>query len=140
MVAKRQWTKEELDRVHPLVGWAWAYRANGSWCARNEENGRRRDVWVSGAGHLVAECSIPMAMPYSIDPPVDIALAVILASKGRDSLAAMADALEVAADADHRAAAESDSHGERDDANTLDGRASGKVEAAAMVRRGTVEP
>jgi hypothetical protein len=132
----RQWTKEELDRAHPLVGWAWAYRANGSWCARNEENGRRRDVWVSGVGHLVAECSVPMGMPYSIDPPSDIALAVILASKGLDSLAAMARSLD-----DFAAFVRKDADSSRLHVKaTCVAQAELSEAVAAMLRRGTVKP
>jgi hypothetical protein len=95
----RQWTREALDAAHPLPEWwEWAQRPNGSWLARNRYKGAVSDVWVS-SGTLVAECSLPMAEPYAINPPLDVALPVILASRGMDSLGAMAAEMERQADA-----------------------------------------
>lgn len=94
----RLWTSAELDRVHPLPdGWTWGYRPGGAICARRELSGRyRHDVWVDGRC-IRSTCSMPMADPYHEDPPADVALAVVLASKGLDSYGAMAAALEVEA-------------------------------------------
>jgi hypothetical protein len=118
----RQWTREELDRVHPLPdGWAWRQRPNGSWCATYAASGVRCDVWVS-AGSLIAMVE-GATEPLNFDPPINVALPVILASKGLDSLGAMAAAMDTEGD--------------------LNGSSWAKVAyrwCAAMLRRGTVEP
>jgi hypothetical protein len=136
----RQWTREALDAAHPEVkaaGWEWVRRPNDSWCARRWADGIRCDVWVS-AGSLYAECAAPMAEPHDIAPPNDIALAAILASRGMDSLGAMAGALEGrAANADFDAAA---SLADEETSSNYDGEADGLRFAADMLRRGRVSP
>jgi hypothetical protein len=123
--------------VHPLRdGWTWAHRANGGWCARFVGNGYRCDVWIS-ASTVCAARYIPMGEPWAVNPPDDVALAVILASKGLDSLAAMADALETEA-RNHRASRERFGYNPHpNDATSVE---DAYTHAAAMLGRGMVNP
>jgi hypothetical protein len=82
----RQWTCEALDAAHPLPdGWIW--------CVAGEHIGALEvggpfdpnEVWVDEHGFLATS---------EREPPADIAFAVILASRGVDSLGAMDVALE----------------------------------------------
>ena len=114
----RGWTREELDRVHPLPdGWAWRLWAGEPMaCSGTLEIFADGDeVW--GQGRESSMTALPCA----------VALAVILASRGCDSLAEMAGRLE----ADSRKGAVHD--WER-------GYAAGLAFAAAVVRRGRVNP
>ncbi len=128
----RQWTREGLDAAHPEVkaaGWSWALRSSGQPYAVQARSGSRHEVDVA-ADTLRSEALVPMAEPYHLDPPPSIALAVILASRGQDSLGAMADALDGFA-----------SHEGGDISTTPQDAASGAYRhAAMMLRRGTVAP
>lgn len=138
-IETREWTREELDRVHPLPeGWAWARRLNGSWFARHFANGARCEVWVS-AGSLIAAV-YGAAEPESIDPPVDVALPVILASKGLDSLGEMADEMALEAAKAKERARTHRLNRQTAMAYSNDGQQSGLTAAAAMLRRGRVQP
>jgi hypothetical protein len=93
-MTSRQWTREELDRVHPLPdGWEWAEILEPNicdqrWCAvYGDDDPGRVSVTVEGFVEVDGE-----------DVPVAVALAVILASQGLDSLAAMADAMAMSDD------------------------------------------
>jgi hypothetical protein len=88
----RVWTVEELDLVHPLPdGWSWKYECDSWWAVLGDEDDAERAscfIWTddrdrfgSAAGTLGCH-----------DAPADVALAVILASKGLDSMDAMARA------------------------------------------------
>jgi hypothetical protein len=103
-MSARVWTREELDRVHPLPeGWEWntgksvfrvwveALNESGD-CITIDENG---DLMWRGLEYL----------------PADLVLPVILASKGLDSFAELADAMDgVAAEHRRRSAASEDVH------------------------------
>jgi 3-oxoacyl-ACP reductase-like protein len=139
-MSARVWTREELDRVYPLPdGWAWARLPSGAWCARRTANGARSTVFVRG-GTLCAECSVPMAAAFDIDPPDDVALAVILASRGLDSREAMADAAATRASTHREMARMALADGKPTVSQCAELMASAFDEDAAMLRRGTVEP
>lgn len=118
----RVWTEAELDRVHPLPkGTADGIRNRPPWFWRVDQTGPVAftvapddgcEVWVDAGGRLCSSDG---------DPPADVALAVILASKGLDSMEAMAASLE-------------------DDADCEDDLRADRYlrKAAAMLRRGTV--
>lgn len=141
----RVWTVEELDWVHKLPdGWAWEIHGGkpramaaapdppidctGDW-----------HVWVDDLGELASQAIGPRCYREGetdhVDPPADVALAVILASKGLDSLGAMADAME-------REAAASDGANARTNAqrSIACGIRQGLWSAIIMLRRGTVQP
>lgn len=123
----RQWTREELDRAHPDVkaeGWTWALWDNGKTPVAMAADQSRWVVVVEGRLVCADEGG------DLIRPLASIALAVILASKGLDSLGAMADELDGFA-----------SHEGGDISTTPQDAASGAYRhAALMLRRGTVEP
>jgi hypothetical protein len=126
-MSARVWTREELDRVHPLPKgdmdgfgprppWFWRVDPTGpvAFSVCHSVDG---EVWVDAAGRLCSSDG---------DPPWPVALAVILASQGLDSREAMAD--EVGA---YALAAGRD--GRHDVASQL-------YDVASLVRRGRVEP
>jgi hypothetical protein len=79
----RIWTVDELTRVHPLPdGWEWAHDDSVGWYA-HDNNGAT--VCVDYCGDLLALWNGTTI----ISPCADVCLAVILASKGLDSYAAM---------------------------------------------------
>jgi hypothetical protein len=84
----RIWTVEDLDRVHPIEdesdeGWTWKLDEDGRPFA---VNGDRARIMVDSLGRLCCD---------DIDGDnANVALAVILASKGLDSLEAMAVEVE----------------------------------------------
>jgi hypothetical protein len=129
----RQWTREALDAAHPLPrGWYWRVDDDGA----DEGDGYHviavdpsdhdpfndddAEVWVLDGGLESTRASIP----------VDIALAVILASLGMDSLGAMADAMKTRAEALRSGPIVSDADF---------GESTGFRKCAAMLRRGTAK-
>ena len=130
----RIWTIEELTRVHPLPdGWTWAAErvtaVRGDW-----------EVWLDDEGELCSWYEPDGGSMLRCDPPADVALAVILASKGLDSLAAMADALDKMADTALSRIKPLVDAGRSERAYQADGDATGLRTGARMVRRGTVNP
>lgn len=85
----RVWTREELDRMHPLhEGWAWRQAKDGRWYAialYDSPGWEAGDVVEVLDGQVRRDDAGDDWWPA----PVDVALAVILASKGLDSLAEM---------------------------------------------------
>lgn len=93
----RTWTVEELDIAHPEVkaaGWSWELWDDGRTPVAYDD---RRSISVTQNGRVVAAT----ANGSTFSPPRDIALAVILASRGLPSLAVMADRLDKIADDEH---------------------------------------
>jgi hypothetical protein len=137
-MSARVWTREELDRVHPLPdGWTWARELDDPLFARGPYGS---SVSVCRESGDVVSVIYDEQGRFNHFPPALVALAVILASQGLDSREAMADALDrraVAADRDadvsgrHRDG-EADSAGYACEAQAL-------RYAAAMLRRGTVD-
>lgn len=128
----RVWTRKELDRVHQLPeGWAWELWGGSKQVAITAD----RSQWATVRdGHLQST---------DLCPDADVSLAVILASKGLDSLGAMAAELErraVAADRDAKKVAQYTATDGEVDAAGYEGEAQGLRYAAAMLRRGTVAP
>ncbi len=122
----RQWTREELDRVHPLPeGWAWRlWEGEPMACSGTlEVFADGSEVWGQGRESNMTSL------------PVDVCLAVILASRGMDSLGAMADAMAVKADESLALSCQA-----KDECELHIGCASAWLDAAAMLRRGTVAP
>jgi hypothetical protein len=69
-MSARVWTREELDRVHPLPdGWRWEQGTAARWHAIDDSEARCF-IWQWGG------------IGTDGDVPADVALAVILASKG----------------------------------------------------------
>ncbi len=90
----RVWTVKELDRVLPLPeGWTWSIASGLS-----EFDPTR--PWAFGVGDRGVEVDADGAVSAQdgngrrFDPPAEVALAVILASQGRDSMEAMAEAMD----------------------------------------------
>ena len=83
----RVWTCEELDRVHPLPeGWTW------EWWEREQAWAICRAV---GGGWMYFDADgRPHTDVFAGDPPREAVLALCLASKGLDSMEAMADEVE----------------------------------------------
>jgi hypothetical protein len=151
-VTARVWTVEELDRVHPEVkrkGWAWALD-DGKPFAHLGPIGQvgtitvRIDEYSDGVRELCCERVVfGQDWPDDTvreDPDIDVALAVILASQGRGSFDALADAM-----VRHRdAAARAESRCRRTKKHARANQHVGKWEAfdlaRAMLRRGRVEP
>ena len=134
-MSARVWTVEELDLVHHEVkrkGWTWALDDGRPFAHLGpiDQVGTitvRVDEYRDGVREICCE-RVVFAQDWPDDtvredPDIDVALAVILASQGRDSLEAMAEALDTQA------------LGTR----SL-GRSRGLRESAAMLRSGTVKP
>lgn len=139
----RVWTEEELDRVHPLPeGWLWSKRGLDTWCARKAGGGGWMDVWVAGRADaepaLLTECVLPIGIPKPFMPPIDVALAVILASKGLDSREVMVAEMRRLAHRAEMKAERSPSCSEQE-AEWAWQQATWQ-EAAAMLQRGMVKP
>jgi hypothetical protein len=134
----RQWTREALDAAHPLDGWKWKHGHSG-WYAEaiaDTQQWNAGDV-VSARGGQV--CRLDANSEYW-PAPHDVAMAVILASRGMDSLGAMAAAAGGwAGDADAQAHAADIGNRPRDSARH-DGEGAAFERCAAMLRRGTVKP
>jgi hypothetical protein len=135
-MTSRQWTREELDRVHPLSeGWAWAYSERLNWHAVAVVNvpGRMADdtVAVVSGDVLRVDSYFPQL--------ASVALAVILASHGLDSREAMADALQAHVDEDASRLADVGPE-DRTTGLVLAARANAAAAIVAMLRRGRVEP
>jgi hypothetical protein len=119
----RVWTVEELDRVHRLPeGWRWEYdEREWGWHARGPQNAI---ICVDGHCEVLAGCG-------GADSRA-VALAVILASQGRESFEMLAQAVErevfTAASHDPIVMAWAELHREV------------IARIAAMLRRGRVEP
>jgi hypothetical protein len=130
MTAARQWTREELDRVHPLpeadgfhILYAWEWCVAGPHVsAREVDTSEPNEVWVDGNGNLASSEG---------EPPASVALAVILASRGMDSREAMAAAMDTVAERVKAAPIASEE---------MRGRAWQATAAAMMLRRGRVAP
>jgi hypothetical protein len=136
MTEPKQWTIEDLDRVHPLpAGWRWAKDSEGDWCAWL---GAR---WVSAPGGALFwdDPSLPPDNEVMCIPS-DVALAVILAGKGLDSMEAMAREMDDRADEMAKRSQVGGGFSDSIHAATASGRAVQAAEAAAMLRRGTVKP
>jgi hypothetical protein len=91
-MSDRVWSVEELTIVHPLPdGWTWSV-AQG--IGVSDVDPMR--PWAFGVGDQGVEVGGDGALlaldgnGRRFDPPADVALAVVLASKGRDSFEAMA--------------------------------------------------
>jgi hypothetical protein len=140
-MSDRVWTLKQLNDVHTLPkGKAGGIRNEPPWFWRIDPTGPVAfavmpvddwEVWVDARGHL---CS------SNGDPPEAVALAVILASKGMDSLAAMAATLVAASQDLELEALTHDSHGDREAACARSGEALGCRVSAAMLNRGRVQP
>ena len=131
----RIWTIEELTRVHPLPeGWAWELWDDGKIPVAVARGVRR---WVTiGDGRVVcADDDGPLFHPLAA-----VVEAVTLASKGLDSLAEMAAALDTRAETSLGKIAGLADAGRHERAYHADGVACGLRESAAMVRRGKVNP
>ncbi len=125
----RQWTVEELK----AAGWSWRIDIDGTVAAQADDKADGRFVqvvWVDPMGRL--------ASSHGCVPPEAIALAVILASRGMDSLGTMADAL----DGLRRVSLQcgEDSPSDSEDAAVFSVEASAYAVGSAMLRRGTVQP
>jgi hypothetical protein len=126
----RVWTREDLDRVHPLPdGWEWDADPSVGWYALH----RSGSVCVDDSGDVLALFN----GTERFDSPAVVCLAVILASQGMDSREAMATALDVLADA---ADAEMYEAAHTPASDRAEGRSDAFEVAAAMLRRGTVQP
>lgn len=142
----RVWTIEELDRVHPLPdGWSWVGRGGGQWLA--VRTGYDGDAGPGDWHIWVDECDTFCSMFYyyprgasePYDAPTDVALPVLLASKGLDSLGEMADALEGERVKAEQATCDAASVRFTIKANRHAGAAEAFAQSAAMLRRGTVK-
>jgi hypothetical protein len=143
----RQWTRDALDAAHPEVkaaGWEWKHGGDKPTAIRANYDGDAGPgdwhVWVD-------ECDTVCSMFYyrtggsePYDPPTDIALAVALASRGMDSLGAMAAEIDRLRDGELARIAPLADAGRHERAYHADGAAGGFRIAAAMLRRGTVNP
>lgn len=130
-MSARVWTKEELDRVHPLHdGFEWRIDDDGQPFAAIVRPGGR---WYFACGWQ-GRCFLVRWEPT----PVEVVLAVALAIKGLDSYQAMAAAMGELA---HRAEmkAERSRPCSEAEAEWATKQATWQ-EAAAMLRRGTVQP
>lgn len=112
----RVWTVEELDRVHPLPdGWRWHWDIIGlRWVAQATD--ASFDAVVADGSTVHLRDGIDHRV---YPPPAAVALPVLLASKGLDSLGALADALSECLPS---------------------ASASERLWATAMLRRGRVNP
>jgi hypothetical protein len=148
MTASRQWTREELDREHPLpegeeegYEWTWQWRIlDGVACAfgwydDNDGISGEHQVWVDSRW----KCLRSTCGDYEVPPPALVALAVILASQGLDSREAMADALQAHVDEDASRLADVGPE-DRTTGLVLAARANAAAAIVAMLRRGRVEP
>lgn len=130
----RVWTREELDRVHKMRGgWEWVHDSERQWHAMRVGRDGDWHVWVDECDTV---CSMWLAGAY--DPPADVALAVILASKGLDSYEAMAAAMEQRAEYFDDGARRVNRSGQTRAANLAS--AQSMRTCAEMLRRGTVQP
>jgi hypothetical protein len=134
-VTARVWTVEELDRVHPLPeGWRWLTDDDGeTWMAIADNEMQEPACFVWDDGSLGCDEGVPLP----------VALAVILASQGRDSFKAMAAALDVEAENHLAWAGRVTPTGALNTADQM--RESAAVcdayaHAAEMLRRGRVQP
>jgi hypothetical protein len=131
----RVWTREALDAAHPEVkaaGWMWRANAITGWDAvRFDEIGRL-------VGRVSANRTCVFATLNNL--PSDVHLAVILASRGMDSLGVMAAKMETEA-ATHRTMAGMALDARKPTvAQCAELMADVYDSAAAMLRRGTVAP
>ena len=128
----RVWTVEELDQVHPLPkGWVWRVRAGGLRAVRTGMVLRTVCVGENGLT-TVGD------MSDTHETPPEVALAVILASKGLDSNEALAAAMGKRA---HRAEMKAEQSGPcTEDEMMWCVRQETWARAAAWLRRGTVKP
>ncbi len=132
MKTKREWTKEELDRVWPLPeGWVWArvaFREDEGWVWCAQLDWRNDSVWVSeGVVGFIGE-----------ETPVEATLAVCMVALGLDSFAAIADAMVDRAVAHALSVVADRLPGTR--SLVAHGRAAEAYAAAEIVRRGTMRP
>lgn len=129
----RIWTLKELDDMHSLPeGWTWADDPSVGWHARYPGG---YTVCIDASDDVVALHD----GTRHFEPPARVALAVILASKGLDSLAAMADELDRLRVVELDRIAPLAAKGRHERAYHADGHATGLHKAAAMLRRGTIE-
>jgi hypothetical protein len=121
---QREWTIEELDRVHPLPdGWAWRLWDGGPMACSGtlEISADGDEVWGQGRESNMTAL------------PSKVCLAVILASQGLDSREAMATVLDGVA-----REIEAGKTGQRAHDGALDCAAAATMRCAAIVRRGRV--
>jgi hypothetical protein len=135
----RTWTREELDRVHPLPeGCSWRFTYGGELAVVfTDADGEFVEVMFEG-GQVLA--SVAHGQPYGEDIHEGIALPLILASQGLDSREAMAKRLDELADVALARVAPLAAAGRDERAYQADGDATGLRTGAAMVRRGRVAP
>jgi hypothetical protein len=137
-MSDRVWTVEELDIVHPLpkaeavryrYPYAWRVDSDGP-VAFEVGPSEPDEVWVDARGHLASATG---------EPPADVALAVILASKGLDSMEAMAREMDTKAGEMTERSRVGGGFSDTIHAAIAQGRAVQAVEDAATLRRGTVK-
>jgi hypothetical protein len=122
-VSPRVWTAEELARVWPLPsGWVWHSEPDMDWFALHTPS--MVMVFVDAGGLLVTT---------SEAEPIAVALAVIGAHQGRDSVETLAREIDLCASNCRGVAF---ACGSPEDA----ARASAYQHAADLLRRGTVAP
>jgi hypothetical protein len=140
MTASRQWTREELDAVHPLPdGWEWWECEDGRWSAfayAGAEGGCHGDTVLVEDDTV---CCRDGEDGKRYPPPWRVAVAVILASQGLDSREAMADALQVHVDEDASRLADVGPE-DRTTGLVLAARANAAAAIVAMLRSGRVQP
>jgi hypothetical protein len=128
----RVWTREELDRVHPLPdGWTWAFDESVGWYGRHP----------GGATVCVDDFGDVLALSFGttiISPCAAVTIPIILASQGLDSREAMADAMDARRDDMLARAAAAAALSEL--AAFAEGRAVQAAVDSAMLRRGQVNP
>jgi hypothetical protein len=145
-VSPRVWTAEELARAWPLPdGWAWRRCGDGSFYAVAVTSADTWDegdaVEVSGEGTGLGACVRRVDRDLNVWPaPIAVALAVIGAHQGRDSVEALAREMD---DRDRelgKVAIAEDHEQDREGACIAAGEALGFRRSAAMLRRGMVAP
>lgn len=134
---KRKWTLDELEGTHPLpeadglhILYPWAWRIDDSGPVAFEVGpAEPNEVWVDHHGCLASGDG---------EPPAAVAVAVIFAAHGMDSLSTMADELERRSQA---ARADAVANGDWSEllAAACDAEANVYREAAAMLRCGRVD-
>jgi transcriptional regulator GlxA family with amidase domain len=128
----RVWTKEKLNEAHPLP--KSKDGSTSSWMWELDGEPPTWDATLTDYSDSVFVCDDGTLGSMSGEPPADVALAVILASKGLDSMEAMAREVE-------RFAGIVRATGDDDRSAVLAGRERSRLrEVAEMLRRGTVKP
>jgi hypothetical protein len=126
----RVWTIEELNRVHPLPeGWRWCLTLD-----KGKPFAMRKTVYAE-VTIIDGRVEITVSPDDHPNVPDDVCLAVILASKGRDSFEHMANFVEGAAKS---ARDEANRSNDREEAIGFDARADERLAFSLLLRRGRV--